>query len=76
MRFSSKTFRRRRANKKRNLRKTKRLVKKQKQRGGTLLPYSSSVPRYAAKPIAQRLDESKIVDDAQGYFQQDEASSV
>jgi len=71
MRFSSKTFRRRRANKKRNVRKTKR-----RQRGGSLLPYSSSVPRYAAKPIAQRLDESKIVDDAQGYFQQDDSTSV
>jgi hypothetical protein len=65
MRFSSKTFRRRRANKKRNVRKTKR-----RQRGGTLLPYSSSVPAYAAKPITQRLDDSKIVDDTQEYFEE------
>ena len=76
MRFSSKTFRRRRANRKRNVRKTKRLAKKKKQRGGTLLPYSSPVPAHAAKPIAQRLDESKIVDDIQYYFEKDEGSSV
>jgi hypothetical protein len=74
MRFSSKTFRRRRANKKRNVRKTKK--QKKTQAGGTLLPYSSSVPAHAAKPITQRLDESKIVDNTQGYFQQDDSTSV